>query len=157
YPHYIYFYTMLAYIYYISGNNDRALSVLNGLSGLYTDYLYVSHPDNIDILHALFLKSCILYNLNERQKALSSLSKILSLVDNKIPIDNPVRRDKRIVSLKYIESITLHNMGIVSMELDKKTEALSYLNNATMLTPQLKGRRDFFMIFSICRQSTDTH
>ncbi len=151
YPHYLYFYNMLAYVDYIRGNKGAALSVLSDSEKLIDDYLYVSHPDDIDILHGLFLKSCILYETGDKRKALHPLTHILDLVDDGIPLNNPARRDKRIVPPSYIRAMALHDMGIIYGVLDNKAEAREYLGNAVVLNPQLKGRNDFYMIFSVCK------
>ena len=151
YPQYLYFQNQLALAYHFAGKNNKALAILNNQTQLYQDYIYASHPDSIDIIHAYFLKACIYYRTGKYDNALNTLDKILSLSQSGFSLDSPVRRDKRIITIPQIHAFAMFDKGFLYKRIGDYRKAQTFLTTSYNAIPALKTNHNFLMVFSMCK------
>ncbi len=151
YPEYIYFQNQIALIYHETGDNDKAVSILNREYGLYKAYIYAAHPDGVDIFSSLFLKTCIFFTTAKQKKALNTLRQILKFTHDGVSLNNPVRRDKRIVTISDIRAVALYDIGTIYKRSDNRFKSEQYLRKSFNLLPQLKNVNQFLKLFSVCK------
>ena len=151
YPQYLYFQNQLALAYHFAGKNNKALTILDNQTQLYQDYIYASHPDSSDIIHAYFLKACICYKTGKYDDALNTLDKILSLTQSGFSLNSPVRRDKRIITLPQIQAFAMFDKGFLYKRIGDYRKAQTFLSESYRAIPALKNNNNFLMVFSICK------
>ncbi|MGC8579836.1 MAG: tetratricopeptide repeat protein [bacterium] len=150
YPHYLYFQNQLALLYHLTDRNNEALAILDSQSQLYKDYLYAFHPDSLDIVNAYFLKACILYKTGRYVDVLKPLDQIVALAHSGFSLNNPARRDRRMITLQQITAFANFDKGLIYKRLGDYKKAQIFFAESYQDIPALKSNNSFLMVFNLC-------